>query len=203
VRGEGDRRKHVYDRLIRATLAVLLLGTIVSATAAAGLGATGSPDSRLSVTLPSLYKYDHPAAHVLSSIADRRSWRPLFVHPASVTVGGLKRFGVAAEDAVDLTTPAARRHILEGEARPNGTFAGGHRPGTGFPGKSEFPSGWSDDRIIHEISDVATDPASTAVQQGSRTIVTGKRGGVTIRVVIDNNTGRIVTGYPTNLPRNP
>jgi RHS repeat-associated protein len=123
---------------------------------------------------------------------------------AAFGVAGLGRLCLAAEEgAIGLATPAARSHILEGEARPNGTFAGGHRPGTGFPGKSEFPSGWSDDRIIHEISDVATDPASRAIQQGSRTIVTGTRGGVTIRVVIDSKTGEIVTGYPTNLPRNP
>lgn len=108
-----------------------------------------------------------------------------------------------ADDLVDLTTPAARRHILDGEVRPEGSFSGGHRPGTGFSGKSEFPGGWSDGRVLHEISDIATDPAATRVVQGSRTIVTGSRNGVDIRVVIDNRTGQIVTGYPTNLPRNP
>jgi Bacterial EndoU nuclease len=108
-----------------------------------------------------------------------------------------------ADDFVDLTTPGARSHILDGDVRPNGTYSGGHRPGTGFPGKSEFPPGWSDGRILHEISDVATDPAATRIVQGSRTVVTGSRGGVDIRVVIDNTTGEIVTGYPTNLPINP
>ena len=107
------------------------------------------------------------------------------------------------DDFVDLTTPGARGHILDGAVRPNGTYSGGHRPGTGFSGKSEFPSGWSDGRILHEISDVATDPAATRILQGSRTVVTGSRGGVDIRVVIDNTTGEIVTGYPTNTPINP
>ena len=108
----------------------------------------------------------------------------------------------SADDLLDLTTPGARSHILDGEVRPNGTYSGGHRPGTGFPGKSEFPSGWSDGRILHEISDVATDPAATRIVQGSRTVVTGSRGGVDIRVVVDTTTGEIVTGYPTNMPIN-
>ena len=61
---------------------------------------------------------------------------------------------------VDLTSPAVRRHILDGEVRPNGTYGGGHRAGTGFPNESEFPASWSDDKIIHEIPDVSTDPAA-------------------------------------------
>jgi len=26
-----------------------------------------------------------------------------------------------------------------------------------MPGKSEFPSTWSDERVLHEVSDIATD----------------------------------------------
>jgi hypothetical protein len=122
---------------------------------------------------------------------------------ASTTPNPARNATNTVDDFVDLTTPGARTHILDGEIRPNGTYSGGHRPGTGFPGKSEFPSGWSDGRILHEISDVATDPAATRIVQGSRTVVTGSRGGVDIRVVIDNTTGEIVTGYPTNMPINP
>lgn len=70
-----------------------------------------------------------------------------------------------------------------------------------LPGKTPFPKDWSANRIMHEISDVATDPASTyRTGRGGTTIVTGTRGGVDIRVVLRN--GEIVTGYPTNLPRN-
>jgi hypothetical protein len=103
-------------------------------------------------------------------------------------------------DYVDLTDPKGRTHILDGDAT-----GGGHRPGTGIPGKSEFPPGWSDDKIIHNISDVATDPASTRVTQpNGRIRVDGAKGGVDIRVILDPaNGGRIVTGFPTNLPRNP
>ena len=97
---------------------------------------------------------------------------------------------------VDLTGEEARTHILEGDE-----IGGGHRAGTGISGKSEFPAGWSDDKIMHEISDVATDPASKVTVQGRDTVVEGRRDGVDIRVIMRD--GRIVTGYPTNLPKNP
>jgi hypothetical protein len=102
----------------------------------------------------------------------------------------------------DLASPARRTHILDGEVRPNGTYGGGHRGGTGFPGKSEFPASWSDDQVMHHISDVATDPASQIVRtQGRDVFVRGTRDGIEIEVLIRN--GEIWTGYPTNVPRNP
>lgn len=80
---------------------------------------------------------------------------------------------------------------------------GGHRAGTGIPGKSEFPASWSDDQVMHHISDIATDPAATRTAgRGGRTVVTGTRDGVDITVVIGRD-GSIVTGFPTNVPRNP
>jgi hypothetical protein len=101
---------------------------------------------------------------------------------------------------VDLTTPPARDHILDGDGPGKG---GGHRPGTGKPGKSEFPASWTDAKIIHEISDVATDPKSRrAPGFGGRVIVEGSRDGVGIRVIVDAD-GKIITGFPTNQPRNP
>jgi RHS repeat-associated protein len=104
-------------------------------------------------------------------------------------------------DNVDLSDPKARNHILDGDET-----GGGHRPGTGKPGKSEFPPSWSDDQIMHNISDVATDPASTYTPgRNGRTVVDGTRDGVDIRVILENpqGGGRIVTGFPTNMPRNP
>jgi RHS repeat-associated protein len=102
-----------------------------------------------------------------------------------------------ADDYVDLASPQRRRHILDGDAT-----GGGHRPGAGKPGKSEFPNGWSDDKIMHEISDVATDPKSaTRAGRGGRTITGGTRDGVDIRVIQERN-GDIVSGFPTNLPKN-
>ncbi|GAA0569193.1 hypothetical protein GCM10009416_04370 [Craurococcus roseus] len=104
-----------------------------------------------------------------------------------------------ARQAAAVVTPARRVHILEGDAR-----GGGHRPGRGIPGKSEFPAGWSDDRIIASIEDVANDPASRRrVEADGRTVVTGRRDGVDLRVVVERDGRTIVTGYPTNAPRNP
>ncbi len=92
-------------------------------------------------------------------------------------------------------------HILSGD--PNG--GGGHRYGTGRSGKSEFPKNWSDDRILDEVSDVATDPAVRWSAPDARGYIngTGVRGGIEIKVVVDTRQGRIVTAYPVNTPRNP
>ena len=108
------------------------------------------------------------------------------------------RGGKGADEFVDLTTPARRRHILDGDAT-----GGGHRAGTGRPGKSEFPAGRSDDSIIHDISDIATDPTLKSIPgRGGRTITDGTRNGVDIRVIQGPN-GEIITGFPTNTLRNP
>ena len=100
---------------------------------------------------------------------------------------------------VNLASDARTTHILEGDAT-----GGGHQ-WPGLPGKSPFPEGWSGPRIMHEISDIATDPAAweNATIQGGRTVLTGVRGGVDIRVIVNSRTGDIITGYPTNLLRNP
>jgi uncharacterized protein RhaS with RHS repeats len=95
------------------------------------------------------------------------------------------------------------KHILDGDGDAKG---GGHRNGTGKPGKSEFPSDWSDEKVLGEISDVATDPESTVVTQpDGRIISQGTRDGIDIKTVQEPalRGGRIVTGYPTNTPKNP
>jgi filamentous hemagglutinin len=101
---------------------------------------------------------------------------------------------------VNLSDPSRSTHILQGDRT-----GGGHLyPGN--PGKSAFPQNWSAEKIMHEISDVATDPASTVIPgRGGRIIVTGTRGGIDITVVIESKAkgGGIVTGFPTNVPRNP
>jgi hypothetical protein len=94
--------------------------------------------------------------------------------------------------------PDRRRHILDGDRT-----GGGHRPGSGAPGKSEFPFGWSDDKIIAAIEDVANSPASIrTLGRDNRTVVDGTREGVNIRVIIGSDGRTVITGYPTNAPRN-
>lgn len=107
------------------------------------------------------------------------------------------------DDAIEkpsLLDAKAEQHTLSGDSS-----GGGHRPGTGKPGKSEFPAGWSDEKIKGELSDIATDPATKWSKPDSRGYVSGvaTRDGVEIKVIYDTKKGRIVTGYPINLPRNP
>ncbi len=96
-------------------------------------------------------------------------------------------------------TPSGRTHILDGEGE-----VGGHRPGTGTPGKSEFPTDWSDQKIIDEVESVANDPASTrSVQSNGRTRVEGSRDNVRIRVIVNPDGLSIRTAHPINVPLNP
>jgi RHS repeat-associated protein len=101
---------------------------------------------------------------------------------------------------VNLASPQRTTHILTGDATGGGhLFPGG-------AGKSPFPQSWSADRVMHEISDVATDPLSTFVTgRGGRTIVTGTRDGIDLKVILGSprEGGGIITGFPTNVPRNP
>ncbi|NED97100.1 EndoU domain-containing protein [Phytoactinopolyspora alkaliphila] len=115
---------------------------------------------------------------------------------------GSKSSTRSGDELVDLASSPRRRHIFDGEVRSNGSYGGGHRPGTGFPNKSEFPADCSDDRIMHEISDIATDP-SLAWRAGNRPgdiFVSGTRDGIDTEVLIRNN--QVCTGYPTNVVRN-
>src|SRR5215470_6899940 len=61
-------------------------------------------------------------------------------------------------DALRLTADRAA-HILDGDAT-----GGGHRHGTGRPGKTEFPAGWDDATITGNIAAVARDPDSVEQQ---------------------------------------
>jgi hypothetical protein len=127
-------------------------------------------------------------------------------HPAAAQRDRMAVGSEAAQAAKDAgwsgqatVSPERRVHILDGGAR-----GGGHRPGTGVPHKGEFPRGWSDDRIIETIEDVANDPASARkVGADGRTVVTGQRQGVDVRVVVERDGRSIITGYPTDTPRNP
>jgi filamentous hemagglutinin len=105
-------------------------------------------------------------------------------------------------DNNSLLDPKGENHVLYGD----GPTSGGHLSGVGKPGKSEFPATWGAQDITNAISDIATDPRTqwSAPNPGNGYITgTGTINGVDIRVVVDPNRGRIVTGYPTNLPRNP
>ncbi|WP_419183231.1 DUF637 domain-containing protein [Ralstonia solanacearum] len=111
--------------------------------------------------------------------------------------------GKTGDDKPSLLDAKGETHVLDGDGPSKG---GGHRAGTGKSGKSEFPTNWSDEKIKGEISDVATDPSSVRTPQSNGRIkVQGTRDGIDITVIVESPSrgGRIVTGFPTNTPRNP
>jgi Bacterial EndoU nuclease len=105
---------------------------------------------------------------------------------------------VDAEDrpkAEDIhVTPERTTHILDGDA--NG--GGGHRHGTGIPGKTEFPSSWDDKKIIDTVVDVARRPDLPPKHQESndRWVARGTRDDVEVVAVVGRD-GRIWTSWPT------
>ncbi len=104
-----------------------------------------------------------------------------------------------------------RTHILDSDAT-----GGGHGPGRGISGKSEFPAAWSDEQTINYISEVLKDPNSIWFQQngtpGAKYTKKGKpiiwqidgtRNGVRIRVIVEPDGRGLITAFPTNIPLNP
>jgi Bacterial EndoU nuclease len=91
-------------------------------------------------------------------------------------------------------SPERRGHILDGEA----DGSGGHRHGTGNPGKTEFPASWNDEQIIDALLDVARRPDHPPRQQerNDRWVTRGTRDDVEVVAVIAPD-GRIWTGWPT------
>jgi Bacterial EndoU nuclease len=87
-------------------------------------------------------------------------------------------------------SPERAIHILDGDAT-----GGGHRYGTGAPGKTEFPSNWGDDKITDSILSVARSPESASLQRNGRWKVEGVRDGVTLAVIITVE-GNIWSSYP-------
>jgi hypothetical protein len=88
--------------------------------------------------------------------------------------------------------PDRAAHILDGD-----DTGGGHRSGTGRPGKTEFPADWNDHKITEHVTDVAKNPDRSPVHQAwnDRWLARGQRDGVDI-VVIAQSDGRIWTAWP-------
>ena len=87
--------------------------------------------------------------------------------------------------------PERAGHILDGDR-----WGGGHRHGTGRPGKTEFPSGWDDEKIIGHVRDVACNPGDPPVFQANRRWrVHGQREDVGITVIVQPD-GGIWSAWP-------
>lgn len=97
-------------------------------------------------------------------------------------------------DSVSIPEDRAR-HILDGEGR-----SGGHRSGTGIPGKTEFPATWSDEDILEAIRQVAgAGIVDRPAHRDGDLVIIGEVNGVTIEVVVQPN-GEVRTGYPLSGP---
>jgi hypothetical protein len=59
--------------------------------------------------------------------------------------------------------PERAAHILDGDAT-----GGGHRHGTGRPGKTEFPASWDDKKIMDSVLSVSRSPDSAEFQRNGR-----------------------------------
>jgi hypothetical protein len=94
-------------------------------------------------------------------------------------------------DAIRVT-PERTAHILDGDVT-----GGGHRHGTGRPGKTEFPASWDDKKIMDNVRDVARRPDQPPIYQdwNSRWLARGTRDDVEVAVVIARD-GRIWSGWP-------
>ncbi len=87
--------------------------------------------------------------------------------------------------------PDRAKHILDGDR-----WGGGHRHGTGRPGKTEFPAGWDDEKIIGHVLGVARAPDDSPVFQANRRWrVHGHRDEAGITVIIQPD-GRIWSAWP-------
>ena len=87
--------------------------------------------------------------------------------------------------------PERAKHILDGDR-----WGGGHRHGTGRPGKTEFPSDCDDEKIIGHVLAVARAPDDGPVFQANRRWrVHGHRDEVGITVIIQPD-GRIWSAWP-------
>lgn len=109
-------------------------------------------------------------------------------------VNGLPSMG---RPAIPEITPEDREHILSGH--PTKLASGGHRAGTGRPGKTEFPADWSDDKIIDAVRTVQNSPTSARSQKRGQRFFEEEIGGVTIRVaerIREDGTWVFATAYP-------
>ncbi len=102
-------------------------------------------------------------------------------------------------DAIRIT-PERGTHILDGNKGDN--HGGGHRHGTGKPGKTEFPASWDDEKILDTLLDVARRPDRTPRHQdwNGHWVTRGTRDDVEVVAIVASD-GRVWSGWP--LPGGP
>jgi len=161
----------------------------------------GQPDADSAATEPEIVETRTPAEyyHALRAAVDGEA-------PASLraTEPADARRRSAWDDVAPATRPpldALRipperaTHILDGDET-----GGGHRHGTGSPGKTEFPVGWDDDTTIDIIVSAARSPESAELQKNGRWKALGSHDDVKLAIIVMPD-GRIWSAYP--LPGSP
>jgi uncharacterized protein YukE len=88
-------------------------------------------------------------------------------------------------------TPDRITHILVGD----GPGSGGHRPGAGQHGKTEFPADWTDDDIIRSVMDTAMKPSWVSPGRRDNRLCHAWVRGVDVVAVVSPD-GAVITGYP-------
>jgi len=96
-----------------------------------------------------------------------------------------------APDAIHISRDRAT-HILDGDV-----YGGGHRHGTGKPGKTEFPASWDDQKVIDTALDIARKPDQPPVRQdrNNRWVCIGTRDRVEVSVIVLPG-GDVWTAWP-------
>lgn len=136
-----------------------------------------------------------PARPDLGSTARVDSSAALPDEPEQAPANGWDAPGVAghrdrpASETIRIS-PARRTHILDGDVS-----GGGHRHGTGHPGKTEFPADWDDGKIMEKVLDVARRPESVHQQWNGRWKGRGERDGIEVTAIITPD-GSIWTAWP-------
>ena len=100
---------------------------------------------------------------------------------------------------VNILDERAALHIIKGHIYP------------GLPNKTIFPREWSQEKILHEIGDIATSPDTRwYIQTGNGGMYTSRgnparlvafevRDGVRIRIIYEPANSRVVTAFPDNV----
>lgn len=99
-------------------------------------------------------------------------------------------------------TGLAKTAGLPGDRKAH--ILGNHKHGAGVSCKSEFPAGWSDEKIFSTLQAMAAnDNMPWEHEDNGYDVAEQDVDGLKVRVVLNREENVIVTGYPVNVERNP
>jgi hypothetical protein len=137
--GQRDLGAATYTAIERGPPASYAKNTTHDAVDAWSRGASAHPDRAAPTTT---YTYDHPAVVVPAAGVATASKRQVGEADGDPSLVPLRAVAAKSGDEfLDLASASRRRHILDGEVRPNGSFGGGHRPRRGSRTSRSSPAG--------------------------------------------------------------